>query len=72
MFLLHPLDLIYNQEAFRGLGVPLRLAYSINRGRSWDLLDWYLATLREAGYRFAYLSELYKQACTASLPEVSL
>jgi len=71
VFLLHPMDLTYDQEAYQGLGTPLRVAYSINRARSWELLDWYLGSLREAGYRFAALGELYELALRSPLPEVA-
>jgi peptidoglycan/xylan/chitin deacetylase (PgdA/CDA1 family) len=71
VFLLHPMDLTYDQEAYKGLSTPLRVAYSINRSRGWELLDWYLARLRNAGYRFACLGELYERVSVTALPEVS-
>ena len=71
VFLLHPMDLTYDQEAYEGLSTPLRLAYSINRRRGWELLEWYLAKLKNAGYRFACLGELYERVSDTALPEVS-
>jgi hypothetical protein len=72
VFLLHPLDLTYHPEAYSGLSPSLKLAYWRNRGQSWEILEWYLAWLQDAGYRFGYLSELYRLASSVELPEIPL
>lgn len=71
VILLHPMDLVYSDSAFEHLSLPWKIAYSRNRGKSWEVFEWLLQTLRESGYRFTYMSELYQQALSSQLAEVA-
>jgi peptidoglycan/xylan/chitin deacetylase (PgdA/CDA1 family) len=68
----HPMNLVYSPEAFDRLSLKWKAANLRNWDRGFELLDWLLTVLEEAGYRFVFMSELHNLLSDGDLAQVRL
>ena len=72
VFLLHPMDIVFSDLAFKRLSKGWQFAYSINRKNGWSLLGWLVEKFRNEQFEYNYLHEYYEKSLASVLPEISL